>query len=58
MEHFIVQAQHSGAINHAHSFSFPPTAVHFAKEIRITITIVAVAWVTVKALDLWKRERE
>lgn len=45
MEQFTVS--HSGALEHAHSFLFPPSTVSIVKEIRLTVTIVAVAWVTV-----------
>lgn len=58
MEQFLVQAQHSGTINHAHSFLFPSTAVQFAKEVRLAVTVVALAWVTVKALELVKKKPE
>ncbi|KAG6014598.1 hypothetical protein E4U54_005054 [Claviceps lovelessii] len=56
MEQFLVQAQHSGTISHAHSFLFPAQAVQLAKEIRLAVTVVAVAWVTVRALDAWRRK--
>ncbi|KAL6856617.1 hypothetical protein J3F83DRAFT_752203 [Trichoderma novae-zelandiae] len=50
MEHFILQAQHSGAINHVHSFSLPQSAAQLAREVRITVAIVAFAWVAVTAI--------
>lgn len=57
MEQFLLQAQHSGTINHAHTFLFPPGAAQFAREIRLAVTVVAVAWVTVKAFDLIQRKQ-
>ncbi len=58
MEQFAIQAQHSGAINHVHSFLFPSTAVQFAKEVRFAVTAVAIAWVTVRAMEFAKGYRE
>ncbi|KAG5917210.1 hypothetical protein E4U61_002913 [Claviceps capensis] len=54
MDQFVVQAQHSGSISLAHSFLFPAHAVQLAKEVRLAVTIVAVAWVTVSALGAWR----
>lgn len=58
MEQFIVQTQHSGAINHVHNFLLPSTAVQFAKEVRFAVTAVAVAWVAVRAMEFAKGCRE
>lgn len=52
MEQFLVK--HSGEISHAHNFLLPATAAEFAKEVRLAVTVVAFAWVTVKAIDLAK----
>ncbi|KAG6076470.1 hypothetical protein E4U16_002040 [Claviceps sp. LM84 group G4] len=54
MDQFVVQAQHSGSISLAHSFLFPAHAVQLAREVRLAVTIVAVAWVTVSALGAWR----
>ncbi|KAG6040805.1 hypothetical protein E4U41_007022 [Claviceps citrina] len=54
MEQFLVQAQHSGTISHAHSFVLPTQAVQLAREVRLAVTIVAVAWVAVRTLDAWR----
>ena len=37
-------------MNHVHSFLFPSSAIQLAKELRLTVTIVALAWVTVTAI--------
>ncbi|KAK1255746.1 hypothetical protein MKX07_008005 [Trichoderma sp. CBMAI-0711] len=50
MEQFILQAQHSGAINHAHTFLLPQSTAQLAREVRITVAIVAFAWVAVTAI--------
>ena len=50
MEQFSVAAQHAGSINHVHSFIFPPSTVSIVKEIRLTVTVLAVAWVAVTAI--------
>jgi hypothetical protein len=51
MEQFSVAAQHSGAINHVHTFLFPPSTVQALREVRLAVTVIAVAFVTVKALQ-------
>jgi hypothetical protein len=51
MEQFFVATKHSGAIEHVHSFLFPPSAVAGLREIRLTVTALALAWVTVKAMQ-------
>ncbi|KAF3065499.1 hypothetical protein CFAM422_009804 [Trichoderma lentiforme] len=50
MEQFLLSAQHSGAINHAHTFFLPQSAAELAREVRITVAIVACAWVAVTAI--------
>jgi hypothetical protein len=47
MENFPLVAQHSGAINHLHSFHFNSSVVDVLKEIRLGVTIVVAGWVTV-----------
>lgn len=50
MEQFLLQAEHSGAISHAHTFLLPQSATQLAREVRITVAIVAFAWVAVTAI--------
>ena len=50
MEQLFLNSQHSGSMNHVHSFLFPTSAIQLAKELRLTVTIVALAWVTVTAI--------
>ncbi|KAL7964134.1 hypothetical protein HDV63DRAFT_390874 [Trichoderma sp. SZMC 28014] len=50
MEQFLLSAQHSGSISHAHTFQLPQSAAELAREVRITVAIVAVAWVAVTAI--------
>lgn len=50
MEQFAVAAQHSGAIDHVHSFHFSSSAVDIAKEIRLGVTVIVVGWVAVAAI--------
>lgn len=50
MEQFLLSAQHSGSISHAHTFLLPQSAAELAREVRITVAIVAVAWVAVTAI--------
>ncbi|PHH60639.1 hypothetical protein CDD81_1390 [Ophiocordyceps australis] len=47
MEHFILEAQHSGSISHVHLVSLAP---HVARDLRIAVTVVAAAWVAVTAI--------
>ena len=47
MEQFAVAAQHSGAINHIHSFHFSASAIDVAKEARNIVCIVVAGWVAV-----------
>ncbi|KAH6607115.1 hypothetical protein Trco_003428 [Trichoderma cornu-damae] len=50
MEQFLLQAQHSGTISHSHTFLLPQSATQLARELRITVSIVAFAWVAVTAM--------
>merc|ERR1712000_503702 len=50
MEQFLLSAQHSGTINHVHSFHLPTAAPSILKEIRITVAILSLAWVTVEVI--------
>ncbi|KAL7948004.1 hypothetical protein V8C42DRAFT_316364 [Trichoderma barbatum] len=50
MEQFLLSAQHSGSIAHAHTFLLPQSATEVAREVRITVAIVAFAWVAVTAI--------
>ena len=45
-----LSAQHSGAIDHLHSFSFNSSVVHVFKEIRLTVTVIVVGWVAVATI--------
>lgn len=49
-EHFSLHAQHSGAINHIHTFQFSDSAAGIAREIRLGLTAVVVGWVAVVAI--------
>lgn len=51
MEQFAVAAQHSGTINHIHSFHFSCSAVDVAKEVRNIVTIAIVGWVAVTTIQ-------
>lgn len=44
---FILNAQHNGAIDHAHSFHFNSSVVDVFRELRFAVTIVVVGWVAV-----------
>jgi hypothetical protein len=46
----VLNAQHSGAIDHAHSFHFNPSVVDALKELRFAVTIVVVGWITVTSI--------
>lgn len=50
MESWPFNAQHSGAINHAHSFHFDEGVVNVIKEIRLAVTLVVGGWVLVTAI--------
>lgn len=58
MEQFLLSAQHSGSISHAHTFQLPQSAAELAREVRITVAIVAVAWVAVTAIKqfAWRNQ--
>ncbi len=47
MENFALNAQHSGAINHAHSVHFDGTIVSALKEVRLAVTIIVIGWFAV-----------
>lgn len=47
MEQFMLRADHSGSVNQIHTFLFSPSALQLAREIRLTVSVVALAWVTV-----------
>lgn len=47
MENIALNAQHSGAVNHIHSFQFNSSVVDALKEVRLGITVLVVGWVTV-----------
>jgi len=46
-----VTAQHSGAINHVHSFHLSSSAVDIAKEVRNIVSIVVIGWITVSVVQ-------
>jgi hypothetical protein len=50
MENFLLNAVHSGAINHHHTFSFNPSVVEAFKEVRLAVSIVVVGWIATTAL--------
>jgi hypothetical protein len=53
MEHFVLNANHAGAVNHHHTFAFHPSAIDALKQIRIVVSIVVIGWVantTVRSL--------
>lgn len=50
MDNFGLSAQHSGAIDHLHSFTFNSSVVDALREIRLGITIIVAGWVTVAAI--------
>lgn len=50
MENFPFNAQHSGAINHAHSFHFDGGVLTAFKEVRLAVTIIVGGWVLVTAI--------
>jgi hypothetical protein len=45
MESFAVA--HSGSLNHIHTVAFSPSAVDFAREARLIVTVVVAGWITV-----------
>jgi len=45
-----VTAQHSGAINHIHSFHFSSSALDLAREARNIVAVVVVGWVAVVSI--------
>ena len=47
---FVLNAQHTGALNHAHSFHFNSSVVDVFKEVRLGVTIIVVGWVTVETI--------
>ena len=47
MEQFALNAQHSGAINHIHSFHFNSSVVDAFKEVRLAVTVIVVGWVAI-----------
>lgn len=50
MESWPFNAQHTGAINHAHSFHFDEGVLTAFKEIRLAVTIIVGGWVVVTAI--------
>jgi hypothetical protein len=50
MEHFVVNANHGGAINHHHTFSFNPSVVDALKEVRFAVSVIVVGWIATTAL--------
>lgn len=54
METFSLQAQHSGGLNHLHSFAFSDSAVDVVREVRKAVTIVVIGWVVVTTIRLVK----
>ena len=50
MESWPFNAQHSGAINHAHSFHFDSGVINVVKELRLAVTIVVGGWIVVTAI--------
>lgn len=50
MESFALSAQHSGALNHHHTFAFNASVVDVLKEVRLTVTIVVAGVVAIAAL--------
>jgi alpha-D-ribose 1-methylphosphonate 5-triphosphate synthase subunit PhnH len=59
---FALNAAHSGAINHAHSFHFNSSVVDAFKEVRFAVTIVVVGWIAVTSIrafqDRFRPSRE
>ena len=47
---FVLNAQHSGAINHLHSFQFSSSVVDVFREVRLGVTIVVVGWIAVASI--------
>lgn len=50
MEAFSLAANHAGAINHHHTFSFNPSVIDAFKEVRLAVTVVVVGWIAVTGL--------
>ena len=50
MEQFALSAQHSGVINHIHSFHFNSSLVDAFKEVRLAVGFVVAGWVAVTAI--------
>jgi hypothetical protein len=46
----VLNAQHSGAIDHAHSFHFNTSVVDALKEVRFAVTIIVLGWITVTSI--------
>ena len=59
MDTFGLNAQHSGAINHLHSFTFNSSVVDAVREIRLGVTILVAGWITVVTIravqDSWNK---
>ena len=51
---FALNAAHTGAINHAHSFHFNSSVVDALKEVRFAVTIVVLGWVTVTSIRVFQ----
>lgn len=43
-------AQHSGAINHHHTFSFSSSTVDALREVKLIVSLVVVGWIATTAL--------
>lgn len=52
MESWPFNAQHSGAISHAHSFHFDSTVVDALKEVRLAVSIIVIGWIAVTSIKL------
>lgn len=50
MESWPFNAQHTGAINHAHSFHFDDTVLSVFKEVRLVVTIAVIGWIAVTGI--------
>ena len=47
---FALNAQHSGAINHLHSFQFHSSIVDVVREVRLAVTVVVVGWIAITTI--------
>lgn len=62
MESLTFSAQHSGAINHLHSFQLNSSVVDALREVRFAVTVVVAGWVAVVTIrglqDSFRKSRE